>query len=186
MAVDPLLIATIVSSWGGTGDTAYATLEEADSVAAARLNNSAWTALSTVQKIAVLISASRDVDDSSVWIGSKYFYNQSLAFPRKLTEEVYASEPDSLWYDMITTSQYQIEMKRNVKIACIEQAMWVARLEGDDVHLENQSRGITSSSESYGSISESYSYRGSIPSALCAKAKRLLKSYKSYPSLVRG
>ncbi len=186
MAVDPLLVPTIVCSWGGTGDTSYATLDEADNVATARLNNSAWIALNKDQKVAALISAARDIDGASEYIGYKYFYNQSLEFPRKLTEEIYASEPDSNWYDMITTSQYQMLMKRNLKVACIEQAMWLARLGGNDVHLENQARGIVSSSESYGSVSESYSYKGSTSSKLCIDARRLLKLYKSYPRLVRG
>jgi hypothetical protein len=186
MAVDPTLTATIVCSWGGKYDTTYATVEEADAVIAGRLNSATWKALTAIQKISSLISASRDVDISFNWVGSKYFYNQVLEFPRKTTEEIYAAEPDSTFYESLNSSQYQVNMKRNVKLACIEQALWLARMGGIDTHLENQARGVGSYSESYGSVSESYSYKGATPSKLCPDSRKLLREYRGYPRLVRG
>lgn len=185
MAVDLTFIATIVCSYGGKYDTAYITVEDAEQFANGKINSNAWMNLSDPQKIAAILTATVDIDGAFSWIGSKYFYNQNLEFPRKLTEEIQDAEPDETFYEMITVSQYQTEMKKAVQRACFEQAFWLARNSGVDVHLENQARGITSYSESYGSISENYSYTGSV-SKLCSEAKKLLRKYRTLPKLVRG
>jgi hypothetical protein len=186
MVVDPNLLTTIVCTYGGQYDTSYATVEEANEVAYSHLNTTKWDALNESQKAFALITATRDIDTAFNWVGWRYFYNQNLEFPRKMTEDIYSSEPDSSYYDMLTTSQYQTIMKRNVKLACIEQAIWLAKNSGEDEHGENMSRGISSVQKSYGSVNESYNYRGSAQPRLCSDARRFLREYRSYPRLVRG
>lgn len=184
--MDSTLIATIICSWGGIGDTSYATIEEIDSVIEGMFNNVLWNVLTKPQKTAAIISASRDIDISYPWVGYKYFFNQRLEFPRKMAEDVWNSQPDSTYYDLLNASQFQIEMRNNVKIACAYQAYYIAKIGGNDIHLENRSRGISSISESYGPVSESVSYTGATPSMLCTEARKILRTYKSYPRLVRG
>lgn len=188
MAIDPTLTATIVSSWGGKYDTSYLTIEEADAIAETKFDRAVWDDLDDTQKYAAVISATRSIDASYPWIGSKYFWNQNLEFPRSTEQDVRAAEPDSTFYDMLTTSQYQLEMKRNLKLACFEYAFWIARNGGFDSHAEMQARGITSYSENYGSVSENYSYKGGggVVSKLCPEAIQLLRKYITKPKLARG
>ena len=189
MAVDPLLTPTIVASWGGIADTCYLTVEEADSIAGGKIDADKWTALNAIQKRNALITATRVLDHARSWRGCLYFYNQSLKFPRALDERssIGASEPDSAYYDWLTTDLEQQRMKVNVKLATFEQALWLVRLGGFDKHAENQARGIASYSESYGSVSESTSYDGTRSAGkLCPEAQQLMREYFGQPKLVRG
>jgi hypothetical protein len=187
MSIDPTLIPTLVCSYGGKYDTAYITLEEAQAIAGSKFDADTWTNLQEPQQIAAIISATRDIDNALSWVGWKYFYNQNLEFPRKTTEDLYAAEPDSTYYEQLTNSQDQLEMKKAVKLACFEQAFWIAKMSDDDVHSENQRRGISSYSESFGPISESYSYKeGTMMSRLCPTTLNLLRKYRAQPKLVRG
>lgn len=188
MAVDKTLTATMISSWAGLYDTSYVTIEEASSYISTKFKKAdIWAALSDANQIAALLTATRDIDGASSWLGCKYFYNQSLEFPRAVTSPTNISEPNDLYYELLNTSQEQVEMQRNVKKACVEQALWIIDMDGDDVHTKNKAKGIASVSEGYGSISESYSYRGGgIGSRLCPEAQKLLRKYISKPKLVRG
>lgn len=183
---------TLVSSWGGTEDTVYALLAEANDYIGSddnlgfKADPSPWIDLTTIQRGRFLLAATRDVDNAANYIGERQFEDQRLQFPR-----IPAGETEWPWVGRALTEAntynfYLTEQKRRVKEATIEQAFFLAN-EGDkDEHTQRRLKGIRSFSESVGPISESASYGGNV-SPLCPEAMRLLGPYMGGGiELVRG
>ena len=186
--MDSTLVATIICSWAGCYDTSYSSIEEADAFLMTKFGKSdSWLDLDDTDKVAALMTATQQIDLAYSWIGAKYYYNQALEFPRAISCPTNISEPSSDYLTLLLSSQEQILMQRFVKKACIEQAFSIMENAGENVHAKNKANGITSYSENYGNISESYSYRGGdIGSMLCPEAKKLLRQYRGQPRLLRG
>lgn len=185
-------MATLITSWGGTEDTTYATIAEANdyigsaSTPGYKADPTVWSNMLTAQRGSLLLAATRDVDNASEYIGERQFVDQTLNFPR-----VPSGESRWPWVQRSLTSAntfniYLAEQKRRVKHATIEQAFSLARDGERDEHIERQLRGIRSYSESIGPLSESASYGGSVM-PLCPEAMELLSPYRSGSvELVRG
>ena len=176
-------MATLITSWGGIGDTSYVTLDEAkdyigsNTIVGYKSDPTIWTNISTVAQARALLAATNDVDNAAHYIGERQFYDQTLEFPR-----VPAGETQWPWINraLTTANTYNIyltEQKRRVKQATIEQAYSIVRDGDHDEHLARRLKGISSYSESTGPISESYSYGRTVLS-LCPEAMLLIQPYR--------
>lgn len=150
---------TLISSYGGNGSNAYISLTEANSficsaIPEALLNPTIWTGITDGAKEACIMMASNDID-SRQYIGSRFYYEQHLEFPRQVNPRFpfnrTVTEVSS--FDVI-----QQRMKTNVQQACAYQAFHIARDGGRNQHLQNISNGITGISESVGPIREFVQY----------------------------
>lgn len=189
MAIDPTFVATLISSWAGMYDTSYVTEAEMNAFVATKYKKrDIWDDLDSDNQVSALLSATQDIDNAYSWLGERYFYYQALQFPRAITFSPNFGAPDNTFYELLTVSQEQMDQQRRVKRATMEQALWIISLEGNDIHAQNRARGITSYSESQGSVSESYSYKGGAISGntLCPEAQKLLRCYTTKPKLLRG
>lgn len=169
---------TLVASWGGPSDNSYIGLSEANSIAGVYLfDPSPWTALTDAQKTAALINATRAIDAGN-WKGDRLYYNQNLEFPR--TDDTGAVFPWSTPYTAINTFNiFQTQMKDDVQLATVIQAVYVARLpSGRDSHAEKQAAGIASYSESVRQLSESYTYSGRTSLGLASETQQILSQYR--------
>ena len=174
---------SLISSWGGTSDTVYALLDEADeyigsnTLVGYKVDITPWTNIGSVQKARLLLAATRLIDNASNYVGDRQFFNQTLEFPR-----VPAGDDIWPWVNRTLTAAntyniYLTEQKRRVKQATIEQAYALARDGDRDEHTKRQIQGIRSYSESTGPVSESYAY-GGVVLPLCPEAMELLRPYK--------
>lgn len=173
---------SLISSWGGLGDTVYVTLDEANEYIGSstligyKIDSLPWTALTTIQQAKYLFAATRDVDNAAHYVGERQFSDQTLEFPR-----VPAGEDRWPWISRSLTAIntfniYLTEQKRRVKQATIEQAYSLIVQGERNEHIERRLSGITSYSESIGPLSESASYGGSVM-PLCPEAMELLNPY---------
>jgi len=182
---------TLISSWGGSQDNCYATLDEADeyignsTVIGHKLDPTPWTSATSVQKGTCLLAATRDVDGHN-FTGTRQFHDQTLEFPRIPDGEDSWPWVNRALTDANTYNIYLTEQKRRVKAAVIEQAFSYMRDGERNEHIERQLWGIRSFSEGIGPISESASY-GGITMTLVPEAMRLLMPYRGGgPTLVRS
>jgi len=185
---------SLISSWGGNLDTIYALIEEADDYIGSdvafgyKADPTIWTALNSIQKGRYLLAATRAVDNSQSYVGTRQREDQTLEFPR-----VPEGAGMNVWpwvntalTEANTYNAYLTEQKRRVKQATIEQAYSIVRDGDRDEHRERQIKGIKSFSESIGPISESASYGGHVL-PLCPEAMELLSPYTGGGiELVRG
>jgi len=150
---------TIISSYGGPGSNAYISLTEANSficsaIPEAVLNPTFWTGLADNQREACIMMASIDID-SRQYIGSRFYFDQHLEFPRQVN-------PRFPHNRIVTTigslDVIQQRMKRNIQEACAYQAFHIARDGGRNQHLTNIANGIRGLSESVGPIREFVQY----------------------------
>lgn len=177
---------TLISSYGGSDDTAYVTFDEANSIVASySYEYAAWTNASTMQRTASILIATRDIDSLS-WLGDRLYWNQRLEFLR--TDEVGERFPYSTSVSVANTFNiYQTQMKDDVKLACALQALSRTRMpNARDTHQERQAQGIQSYSESVRSLSESYSYGGLTRLGLVPEAYAFMSRYRGYRRIARG
>jgi len=184
-------MASLISSWGGSTDTVYATVDEADAyigsstIVGYKSDPTIWTILSTVAKGRALLAATRDIDGAALYVGERQFFNQTLEFPRLAPSISRWPWGTSVYTDVNTYNIYLSEQQRRVKSATIEQAYALVRDGERNEHIERQLFGIRSFSETIGPISESASYGGTILS-LIPESMELLLPYIGTPELVRG
>lgn len=146
----------LISDWGAANANSYIGLTEANSfITTSIIDSTAWTSATSMAQQAALLEATRDVD-SRQYIGGPYFREQNLEFPRALpTAFPWAfTEVSSMLY-----SVEQRKMKEDVERATCVQALWLLRLNGRNIHAENQAFGIESYSETTGPITDSVRYR---------------------------
>lgn len=183
---------TLISTWGGTGDTTYVLLDEADeyigsnTLVGFKIDPTIWTELNSIQKARYLFAASRLVDNAENYLGERQFKDQTLEFPR-----IPSGDNNWPWVgraltEVNTYNAYLTEQKRRVKNATIEQAYAFVRDGDRNEHIERRLSGIRGFSESVGPISESASYGGKVL-PLCPEAMELLAPYiNGSMELVRG
>lgn len=146
---------TLISSWGGPDSNSYIDLTQANSfITTAIIDYSGWTALTTPQREAALIQASRDID-SRQYIGARYYFDQRLEFPRVLNSAFPFNRTTT---GTITQDVVQKRMQGQVQEATAQQAAFIAKNSGASQHAENIQAGIVSISESVGPIREFVQY----------------------------
>lgn len=146
---------TLVVSWGGLGSNAYISWTAADSIIqTTAVDATAWTSATTVKQNAAIIQATRDIDSKN-YIGARYYFDQTLEFPRQLR----STFP---WDRTLGTSILgdvdQARMKRDVEEATALQALYILRNAGRNTHLENIQAGLQQSSEAIGPIKRFFGY----------------------------
>lgn len=75
-------MATIDATVGGASSNSYITEVEGDTYWDSNYHNDAWNALSSADKTALAITATRVLDDWVDWVGSKATEAQALRWPR--------------------------------------------------------------------------------------------------------
>jgi len=174
----------LIATWGGNDANAYDTLANVDAfIATSIFSKSEWTELTSSQKTAAILEATRDID-SLRYVGTRYFIEQSLLFPRRIEGPGY---PGSRINHSITEwSETHKRMERDVKAALAYQALHIVRLGGRNLHAENQSQGIKSYSETIGPISESYSYGNASAKRVGPDALAKLEPWRESKRVLRG
>jgi hypothetical protein len=172
---------TIVASWGGQYDNAYADLTSVNSyLTTAVVDFAAWTNATSQQQTAAIIQAARDID-SQVYIGGRYYYDQHLEFPRTLNvrfpwnRTVNSSNVDSV---------EQARMKQAVEEATAQQALWILRKAGLSLDASRIASGISEIEEHVGPISKRVKYDRNVGSVtnsnkLSPEAASLLAPYRT-------
>jgi len=146
---------TLIASYGGPDSNSYIDVTQANSfIRTAIIDNAAWIALTSAQKQAALIQASRDID-SRTYLGTRYYYEQRLEFPRQIRS---AFPYDRASTETLTQDVVQKRMRETVQEACAQQANYIARNGGRNKDAENIQNGIVSISESVGPIREFVQY----------------------------
>jgi hypothetical protein len=174
----------IEATWGGTAANCYLSLVEANAfITSSILDSSAWTDATEAQRVAALLEATRDID-AFEYLGMRYFADQMLEFPR----EFRAKWPWNRVQLAITTESIeQQRMKKAVQNACCQQALWLLRQGGRDMHRERIASGVRSYSEVIGESEESFSYFPSASgSKLSSEAASILKQYRGQKTVFRG
>lgn len=180
----------VSSPWGGRDVTAYVTVIEATSyIRASKIFYDEWTEASESQLEAASVSASRNID-SRIWHGGKFFYLQSLEFPRVSPgmSTPYGtgsrSVPDATFASYFESDEHIRLQKQRVQQATAEQMLYLLQHMGRSPHRESQFRGIRSQSRGL-KFSESYGY-GDPDQVLCPEAMDLLRYYRGTTRLRRG
>ena len=188
---------TLDSSYGSPKANCYVSLTNATSIIlTSSLDYERWEATIVPKQEISLIQGTRNID-SLVYQGGKFFYNQSLNFPRiqpgeGLWDQQYGDFPwqyQGANLSQLTVNTFNIEyqLQRDaVARANAYQAVHLLRYQkGRNRHRERQLQGIASYSEGIGKLSESYSY-GYTSMSLCAEAYDEIRRYVGAPTLVRG
>lgn len=146
---------TLVNSWAGAGANSYIDVTQANSfIRTATLDNDDWFELNDSQRAAALMMATRDID-SRQYVGTRYYYEQTLEFPRQLRSRFPWNRTQSA---TLTQDVIQARMQSNVQQACAIQALKIARDGGRNPHLENIQNGIIGIQEGVGPIREYVQY----------------------------
>lgn len=177
---------TIIATWGGQTANAYINVTQANSfIESAMFDSSAWTSATTVQRDAALIQATRDID-SRQYIGTRFFFEQRLEFPRQLRSSFPWNRTSAA---TLTSDAIQRRMQEQVQEACARQALKIAQDGGTSVHVENVKHGIVGISESVGPIREfvQYGQRASVGSMrISSDALTLLQDWMTGRRIFRA
>jgi hypothetical protein len=176
---------TIIASWGGSQSNAYIGLTDAASVIETTIvDYSGWSSATSIQQGAAIIAGAIDIDARN-YLGSRYYYDQMMEFPRAL--------PINYPWNRTSTSSiiWTVEMTRmrdHVERANCHQALWILRNSGRNLHAERVLQGIKSFSEKIGPLSEAVTYRdgGGAMNRLCPEAIALLSPWRTTRRIVRG
>jgi len=174
---------SIIDSFGSSTANAYNSVTEVTSYMATKLDADAWHDLTTAQKEAAIMMASRDIDAKS-WRGHRFFYNQLMQFPRTLATSLVDPGRTIISTPSLFDIEYQ-RQERQVRAACAEQCLKIAREKGRDYNAEAIVAGISSKSETVGGWTESISYRMS-HLGLTKEALGMLREWKTPARLVRA
>lgn len=172
---------TLINTFGAADANCYSSLSEANSYMVTKFNSDDWTSLTDPQKEAALLTATRQVDAKS-WRGDRFFYNQSLQFPRTLATSLVGPGRTIIQ----SPTQFDVEYGRQeqgTRDACCEQALFLARIKRDR-HLDRIAQGVTSYSETVPGYSESYQYGTHM--GLCPEALQALREWRAPARLVRA
>ena len=149
---------TIVASWGGAGSNAYVDITFATSFLTTEVvDPSVWTSATSAQQSAAIKQGARDIDLYD-YVGTRFFYDQTLAFPRALPTGLGSNRTQ------LSSTTYGIQhqlMLRDVQAANSLQAMYILQSGASMAeHQKNQLSGITKASETVGPITKSVQYGG--------------------------
>lgn len=148
-------MADLIDTWGGSTSNVYVGLTAAHSyITSAIYDSTAWTDATTAQREAALIEATIQIDRGH-YVGSRYYSDQRLEFPRSLDYGAYRHPFTEIGTPFSTL---QAQMKNDVERACCYQALFVARNGGRNLSAERINAGIRSYSEKVGPIQEFVMY----------------------------
>ena len=186
---------TAIATWGTAGANSYVDHTGANSILSTTvINFDAWTDSTTVMRSAALIQATRDID-AFQWLGTRYYFDQNLEFPRQLTSSFPWNYTSSTGSGSILDDIEQFRMKDRVEQACALQALTLLRNGGTNTDLENQANGVQGFSETLGPMSQSVQYRTggnaasyarSAQARLDPQAMALLSDYKASKKIYRA
>ncbi len=146
---------TLISSWGGPDSNSYIDVTQANSfIESAIYDNSAWTSITSADKVRALVQATQDVD-ARQYIGHRFFYDQHLEFPRQMRSAFPFNRTSA---ETISQDVNQKRMQTNVQQATAWQALFIVQNGGQNPHLKNIASGIKGISESVGPIREFVQY----------------------------
>lgn len=177
---------TIISSYGNALSNTYLSLTAATTLAGEFIGGTAaWSIAGTDDDRAAILMESTRMIDAKCWVGDRYYYQQSLEFPRSLEgrggsfEEIPPNVSQGVDY---------IRMQNQVTRACMAQALYLARAHKDMTRRQDLiTQGVANFS--LGGFSESYGnvLRGGqvAKNSLCEVAWRYLGEYKGTPKLLR-
>jgi len=186
----------LVTTWGSLSANAYVAVADADDFLRHEVvDNQPWLDATAPQRQAALVEATRDID-AVYYQGDRYFYRQTLAFPRIPPNILEGSigpygpsaasvESDVGFFTFLEQDEFLLTQKARVEKACALQAVWLLRNKGRNLDREAQSAGIASQSTGRAGVSESYSY-DRVALQLCPAARDLLRTYRGSPRVVRG
>lgn len=175
--------ATLIASWGGSGDNCYTTLTLANSfIPVSVIDYSKWAAATTAQKNAALLAATLDID-SRQYIGGPYFSAQSLLFPRCISPGV------DIGYTWVSSlgDELQVKMRNDVEKATALQALYLLNSPSRSRWLEARSMGVKNIFERTGPLADSVEFfSGGAAVSIGPDALRLLRSWMESRRIVRG
>lgn len=176
---------TIVASWGGNTSNAYVDLTYANSfIPSFAIDASAWTSATSAQQSAAIKEAARQIDTADPYIGTRYYSDQRMVFPRAIPVDTgyYKTMPTSAFY-----GNTMVKMQTDVQEANCLQALFLLRLGGRNTHAENMAAGISQITEEVGPIRESVTYgKRSSATPLGEDVQRLLSPWRTGRKIVRG
>lgn len=185
---------SIACSYGGKFDNSYLELTHATDV----IQNSGhfltyddWVAASPDEKSTALIMATNLIDGLR-WVGAKFFYQQSLEFPRVLPGREWPwggfdprAEPDPSFYTYVQAAEDQRLMRLRLEVATAATALYVLARGGEFAERDIYYAGRQSYSRG-SRFSEGSSFREP-PSPIPPLAWDRMRYYRSHgPRLVRG
>jgi hypothetical protein len=186
---------TLTVVYGGDADNAYVSVSDATTIIyELTFNTDAWDNSSTEMRERSLLMASNQID-SLKWAGAKFYWNQSLLFPRTPPGVDHpigilgtAATSSSVFTTLLEHDYFQKRMKKRIEKACTLQAYHLLQQREagglDQRHKDLQRSGVLSWSRSVAGISESYSYSKS--QVLVPDAWEQLYHYKGTIRISRG
>jgi hypothetical protein len=186
---------TIDATWGGAEANAYLDYANANTLISNNfLDFSCWENANEDDCLRALIVATSNID-SVDWYGARYYFDQSLEFPR-------TPAGDANYYGFSTrgpdggllvseVDDFQERLQSRVYKATVAQALFLLQTRNSgnqkpQKHRDMQKLGITSWSKSFSGVSESFSYNPSNVTQLCQDAWDHLRMYKAPTRVVRG
>lgn len=169
-----------------TNEPCYLTLPQADALAAALLNLTAWASATSPRKLAALVEATQRVDRAFRWQGRTVEDGQALAFPRVVGT---ARDRDGVVGRVVTFGDSRVgrfvdadpETGEAVVPTAVLRAVLVeadAILAGDGHNARRQERdGLTTQSVG-GALEVIKSGSGSEGPALTVRARDLVRPYR--------
>ena len=121
---------------GGANSNSYITVAEADSYFEGMLHTNVWTGMTTAEKVASLVWATRLIDNLFIWYGAKETLEQKLDFPR--VGIVSRDNAVTIGYDYVVGD---FILPEELKNAVCELAIL---LKSTDRTLESDTKGIKS------------------------------------------
>ena len=165
---------TLIASWGGAGDNSYIALTDAASfIPTSNIDYSNWTSASVETRTTAIILSTQDIDGLQ-YVGSRFYHDQLLEWPRVLRQTSFQNRLES-W---TLNDAEQLAMRLAVQKAVCFQVMRKLTPSGAEDHADKIASGIAAYSETAGPVSESFQYRAvsGLP-PIDPRALRLLAPY---------
>lgn len=186
---------TLDAVWGGATANSYLDYATANTLISINsLDFDSWESSNEDDCARALIIASSNID-SYDWYGARYYFDQTLEFPR-------TPAGDANYYGFSTrgpdgglllteSDDYQKRLQERVRKAAAFQALFLLQTRNCGTqrprkHRDLQKMGVTSWSKSFSGVSESWSYNPSNITQLCPESWDLLRVYKAPTRVVRG
>ena len=186
---------TLDATWGGSTANSYISYSNAHTLISTNfIDFQSWEEADEDTCCRSLIMATSNID-SLDWFGARYYYDQSLEFPRTPAGDEnyygYGTRGPDGGLLVQEFDDYQNRLKTRIEKATVSQALFILQTRNCGTqrprkHRDLQKLGISSWSKSFSGISESYSYDPTKINQLCPEAWDHLRIYKASPRVVRG
>lgn len=180
---------TLDATWGATSQNCYVLVSEADSIIPLNhLDIQDWTNADDETKARALLVATNQIEGQR-WHGTRFYWNQPLAFPRSSPGEEHpvgifgtADDPGGQAFaNLVEVDMYLKDQKLRVRKATCAQALYNLQMQSGNSrpnkHRDLQRLGVRNFSFSGAGVSESYSYERM--QVLCQEAAENMYYYKS-------